>query len=52
MHFVINSETDGINDVNAKAATEALYDLLGRKVADAKQKKGIYVKQGKKVVVK
>ena len=52
MHFVINSETDGISDVSLKASTDACYDLQGRKVADGQQKRGIYVKQGKKMVVK
>ena len=52
MHFVINSETDGISDVSLKASTDACYDLQGRKVVDGQQKRGIYVKQGKKMVVK
>ena len=52
MHFVVNSETDGISDVSLKASTDACYDLQGRKVADGQQKRGIYVKQGKKMVVK
>ena len=52
MHFVVNSETDGISDISSKASTDAYYDLQGRKVADGQQRKGIYVKQGKKMVVK
>ena len=50
--FIIDWDniTDAISGVEAQRETEAIYDLTGRRVEKATQ--GIYVKNGKKYIVK
>ena len=50
--IVFEGETTGINAINAAATIEGnIYDLQGRKVAQPK-KGGLYIVNGKKIVVK
>ena len=44
----------GINEVNGKGTTDKAYDLQGRRVSVTKGqvKKGLYIVNGKKIVVK
>lgn len=48
--FLLDSETDGIRDMQLNGRGE-LYNLSGQKV-DGQQHKGIYIRDGKKFVVK
>lgn len=56
--FNINfdDESTGITRLHVDSASDAIYDLNGRKVSDGSDipmlKKGIYVKNGRKIVVK
>ena len=43
-------EQDGIESVNVNAAEDNIYDLQGRQVAQPQ--KGLYIVNGKKVVIK
>lgn len=51
--FVVEDETNGIANVHQTSATDndACYDLQGRRV-NLQQKKGLYIRNGKKVLVK
>jgi hypothetical protein len=48
--FVFEGEATGIQNVNVNANLNKVYDLQGRRVAQPKQ--GLYIKGGKKYVVK
>lgn len=53
MRIIINNETTGINDiydVDMTNVDEGIYDLCGRSVANPQ--KGLYIKNGKKVIIK
>lgn len=49
--YIDTSVTNGIEDVAAETST-AVYDLQGRKVGNTPTRKGVYVQNGKKYVVK
>ncbi len=51
IYTVTFSSVDAIKAVTATTEDESVYDLMGRKVTGTQQK-GIYVKKGKKVLVK
>lgn len=48
--MVFRDETTGIKDVIVKTANDDMYDLQGRRIVNPN--KGVYIKNGKKVVVK
>ena len=48
--MVFRKETTGIKDVIVKTANDDMYDLQGRRIVNPD--KGIYIKNGKKVVIK
>ena len=48
--MVFRNETTGIKDVIVKTANDDMYDLQGRRIVNPD--KGIYIKNGKKVVIK
>ena len=48
---ITKSTSDGINTINASNADNVIYTLQGVKV-NGKAAKGLYIKNGKKVVVK
>ena len=48
--IVFRDETTGIKDVIVKTANDDMYDLQGRRIVNPD--KGIYIKNGKKVVIK
>lgn len=53
--FTLNfgdSETTAIRDIETEADTDALYDLSGRKVSAPSAQGGIYIKGGKKIIIK
>ena len=52
MYITKTGEATGIADVEADgaAADDTLYDLMGRKVQYSKGLKGIYIRNGKKVM--
>ena len=50
LNIVIGDEATGITDANATANDADFYDLNGRKVQSLK--KGVYISNGKKVVIK
>lgn len=53
--FTLNfgdSETTGIRDIETEVDTDALYDLSGRKVSAPSAQGGIYIKGGKKIIIK
>ena len=52
-YFMVNNEkaTTGISEITAPDADAKVYDLMGRRV-DNTAKKGIYIVNGKKVVIK
>ncbi len=53
--YSINGQTTptGIQTIKANNAVDnAFYDLQGRKIANSKLSKGIYIHNGKKVVIK
>ncbi len=50
LKFVFEGEATGIQNVNVNANLNKVYDLQGRRVAQPKQ--GLYIKGGKKYVVK
>lgn len=58
MFYLYDPATDGIQDIatedmaNGERLNDKCYDLSGRQMTDANLKKGIYIRQGKKVVVK
>ena len=45
-------ETTGVANIQHQSANTQLYDLNGRKVSENNLKPGVYVKNGKKVVIK
>ena len=49
---VVGEETTGVANIQHQSANTQLYDLNGRKVNENNLKPGIYVKNGKKFVVK
>ena len=53
--FVMNfgNEATGIREIaDSKPANTNCYDLQGRKIADSKLHKGLYINNGKKIIVK
>ncbi|MBQ4223274.1 MAG: hypothetical protein II674_05520, partial [Prevotella sp.] len=50
--FVDDEAIDGIDGVTTNKVVEGVYDLQGRKVNDEHLKRGVYIIDGKKVVVK
>ena len=50
--FVDDDAIDGIDGVTTSKVVEGVYDLQGRKVNDEHLKRGVYIIDGKKVVVK
>ena len=48
--MIFRDETTGIKDVIVKTANDDMYDLQGRRIV--KPDKGVYIKNGKKVVIK
>ena len=48
--MVFRDETTGIKDVIVKTANDDMYDLQGRRIVNPD--KGVYIKNGKKVVIK
>ena len=58
MFYLYDPATDGIQDIatedtaNGNWVNGKCYDLSGRQTTGANLKKGIYIRQGKKVVVK
>jgi len=52
--YIVESEETGISSVNADVNVNdnKVYDLQGRRMKDATLKKGVYIVDGKKVVVK
>ena len=48
--MIFRDETTGIKDVIVKTANDDMYDLQGRRIVNPD--KGIYIKNGKKVVIK
>ena len=48
--MVFRGETTGIKDVTVEKANDDMYDLQGRRIVNPD--KGVYIKNGKKVVVK
>ena len=48
--LVFRDETTGIKDVIVKTANDDMYDLQGRRIVNPD--KGVYIKNGKKVVIK
>ena len=50
--FVDDDAIDGIDGVTTNKVVEGVYDLQGRKVDDEHLKRGVYIIDGKKVVVK
>ena len=51
-HGEVDDLIDGIETVDAEPAGGAVYDLSGRKYDALPNKSGIYIKNGKKVIVK
>lgn len=51
-YFVDDEEIDGIDGITTNKVVEGVYDLQGRKVNDEHLKRGVYIIDGKKVVVK
>ncbi len=50
---IFEEETDGINDINVEPAENAdVFTISGMKVSGSDQPKGIYIVNGKKIVVK
>lgn len=45
-------EKTGINQVEAETGNDTLYDLEGRKLNDAEARKGIYIRNGEKIIKK
>ena len=43
---------DGLGIVGASETDHALYDLSGRRMADGNHPKGLYIRDGKKYLVK
>lgn len=50
--FVDDDVIDGIDGIMSNKVVEGVYDLQGRKVNDEHLKRGVYIIDGKKVVVK
>lgn len=50
--FVDDDVIDGIDGITTNKVVEGVYDLQGRKVNDEHLKRGVYIINGKKVVVK
>ena len=50
--FVDDDAIDGIEGITVNKPVEGVYDLQGRKVNDENLKRGVYIINGKKVVVK
>ena len=48
--MVFRGETTGIKDVTVETANDDMYDLQGRRIVNLD--KGVYIKNGKKVVIK
>ena len=48
--MVFRGETTGIKDVTVETANDDMYDLQGRRIVNPD--KGVYIKNGKKVVIK
>lgn len=48
--LVFRGETTGIKDVTVETANDDMYDLQGRRIVNPD--KGVYIKNGKKVVIK
>lgn len=48
-YYVINTETTGISSVTTNSSDDAWYNLQGRRVS--KPTKGVYIKNGKKVMI-
>ena len=48
--MVFRGETTGIKDITVETANDDMYDLQGRRIVNPD--KGVYIKNGKKVVVK
>ena len=48
--MVFRGETTGIKDVTVETANDDMYDLQGRRIVNSD--KGVYIKNGKKVVIK
>ena len=48
--MIFRDETTGIKDVIVKTANDDMYDLQGRRIVNPD--KGVYIKNGKKVVIK
>ena len=48
-----NSEASGINDTNHETTTNnRYYDLQGRRIGNSQLKKGLYIRNGKKEIIK
>ena len=52
LKVVDEEETTGVANIQHQSANTQLYDLNGRKVSENNLKPGVYVKNGKKVVVR
>jgi len=50
--FLFDAETSGIDGVAATAADASTYTLTGLRIADQALRKGIYIRNGKKVIMK
>ena len=48
--MVFRGETTGIKDITVETANDDMYDLQGRRIVNSD--KGVYIKNGKKVVIK
>ncbi|MBR1934276.1 MAG: hypothetical protein IJ841_11425, partial [Prevotella sp.] len=52
LNFDENSEISGIDVTALYAQPSTLYDLQGRRIATATPRKGLYIKNGKKIIIK
>lgn len=50
--FIFNGEPTGVTSIEKYSTASKLFDLLGRRIQGEPQRKGIYVKDGKKYVKK
>ncbi len=52
LYFFKEKDTTGINEVSADKASTVWYDLMGRRYEQKPSAAGIYINNGKKVVIK
>ena len=52
VEWIFDDAATGIEDINPFATNGEVYDLQGRRVADGKCQRGLYIVNGKKIMVK